>query len=248
VEVDQNYNLACPASPIHYQHDPVQTTKTSVHGAINMLGLAKRLRARILQASTSEIYGDPSVHLQAEDYWGHVNPVGPRSCYDERKRCAETLFFDYWRQHRLGIKVSRDDLPEMTRPNLWNEKGRSKSSGLHSVGRIVPILGPQRSPIRGRICERGTENISAGDFSCSGGDTQKEEYAGDTAVQRKMHEARAARLPRYGARGAQKTRGGLLVGRGPTGTAGAMANPKLTWTTQRRVKSKIPFAGSEEIS
>ena len=107
LEVDQIYNLACPASPIHYQHDPVQTTKTSVHGAINMLGLAKRLRARILQASTSEVYGDPSVHPQAEDYWGHVNPIGPRSCYDEGKRCAETLFFDYWRQHKLRIKVAR---------------------------------------------------------------------------------------------------------------------------------------------
>ena len=107
VEVDQIYNLACPASPIHYQHDPVQTTKTSVHGAINMLGLAKRLRAKILQASTSEVYGDPSVHPQAEDYWGHVNPIGPRSCYDEGKRCAETLFFDYWRQHNLAIKVAR---------------------------------------------------------------------------------------------------------------------------------------------
>jgi UDP-glucuronate decarboxylase len=107
LEVDQIYNLACPASPIHYQHDPVQTTKTSVHGAINMLGLAKRLRARILQASTSEVYGDPDVHPQGEDYWGHVNPVGPRSCYDEGKRCAETLFFDYWRQHRLAIKVAR---------------------------------------------------------------------------------------------------------------------------------------------
>ena len=107
VEVDEIYNLACPASPIHYQHDPVQTTKTSVHGAINMLGLAKRLRAKILQASTSEVYGDPSVHPQPEDYWGHVNPVGPRSCYDEGKRCAETLFFDYRRQHNLQIKVAR---------------------------------------------------------------------------------------------------------------------------------------------
>ena len=101
VEVDEIYNLACPASPIHYQHDPVQTTKTSVHGAINMLGLAKRLRAKILQASTSEVYGDPSVHPQPEDYWGNVNPIGPRSCYDEGKRCAETLFFDYHRQHKL---------------------------------------------------------------------------------------------------------------------------------------------------
>lgn len=107
VEVDQIYNLACPASPIHYQHDPVQTTKTSVHGAINMLGLAKRLNARILQASTSEVYGDPSVHPQTEDYWGNVNPIGPRSCYDEGKRCAETLFFDYYRQHKLDIRVCR---------------------------------------------------------------------------------------------------------------------------------------------
>ena len=107
VEVDEIYNLACPASPIHYQHDPVQTTKTSVHGAINMLGLAKRLRAKILQASTSEVYGDPNVHPQTEDYWGHVNPIGPRSCYDEGKRCAEALFFDYLRQHQLPIKVAR---------------------------------------------------------------------------------------------------------------------------------------------
>jgi len=107
VEVDQIYNLACPASPIHYQHDPVQTTKTSVHGAINMLGLAKRLNARILQASTSEVYGDPAVHPQTEDYWGNVNPIGTRSCYDEGKRCAETLFFDYYRQHGLEIKVAR---------------------------------------------------------------------------------------------------------------------------------------------
>ena len=107
VEVDQIYNMACPASPVHYQHDPVQTTKTSVHGAINMLGLCKRLRAKILQASTSEVYGDPSVHPQPEEYWGNVNPIGPRSCYDEGKRCAETLFFDYWRQHRLRIKVAR---------------------------------------------------------------------------------------------------------------------------------------------
>ncbi len=107
VEVDEIYNLACPASPIHYQHDPVQTTKTSVHGAINMLGLAKRLKCRILQASTSEVYGDPSVHPQTEDYWGNVNPIGTRSCYDEGKRCAETLFFDYHRQHGLEIKVAR---------------------------------------------------------------------------------------------------------------------------------------------
>jgi UDP-glucuronate decarboxylase len=107
VEVDEIYNLACPASPIHYQFDPVQTTKTSVHGAINMLGLAKRVKAKILQASTSEVYGDPTVHPQTEDYWGHVNPIGPRSCYDEGKRCAETLFFDYRRQHNLKIKIAR---------------------------------------------------------------------------------------------------------------------------------------------
>jgi UDP-glucuronate decarboxylase len=107
VEVDQIFNLACPASPVHYQHDPVQTTKTSVHGAINMLGLAKRVRAKILQASTSEVYGDPEVHPQVEGYWGRVNPIGIRSCYDEGKRCAETLFFDYHRQHKLRIKVVR---------------------------------------------------------------------------------------------------------------------------------------------
>jgi len=107
LEVDQIYNLACPASPIHYQHDPVQTTKTSVHGAINMLGLAKRVRARIFQASTSEVYGDPAVHPQTEDYWGNVNPIGIRSCYDEGKRCAETLFFDYYRQHQVDIRVAR---------------------------------------------------------------------------------------------------------------------------------------------
>ena len=107
LEVDQIYNLACPASPVHYQHDPVQTTKTSVHGAINMLGLAKRVKCRIFQASTSEVYGDPSVHPQTEDYWGNVNPIGPRSCYDEGKRCAETLFFDYHRQHGVEIKVAR---------------------------------------------------------------------------------------------------------------------------------------------
>ncbi|HAY08119.1 MAG TPA: SDR family oxidoreductase [Hyphomonas sp.] len=107
VEVDEIYNMACPASPIHYQFDPVQTTKTSVHGAINMLGLAKRVKAKILQASTSEVYGDPNIHPQPEEYWGNVNPIGPRSCYDEGKRCAETLFFDYHRQHKLRIKVAR---------------------------------------------------------------------------------------------------------------------------------------------
>ena len=107
IETDQIYNLACPASPVHYQFDPVQTTKTSVHGAINMLGLAKRTKAKILQASTSEVYGDPAIHPQVESYWGNVNPIGPRACYDEGKRCAETLFFDYYRQHKLRIRVAR---------------------------------------------------------------------------------------------------------------------------------------------
>ena len=126
VEVDEIYNLACPASPIHYQHDPVQTTKTSVHGAINMLGLAKRINARILQASTSEIYGDPETHPQEENYWGNVNPVGPRSCYDEGKRCAETLFFDYYRQHNLDIKVVR--IFNTYGPNMHPNDGRVVSN------------------------------------------------------------------------------------------------------------------------
>ena len=126
VEVDQIYNLACPASPIYYQHDPVQTTKTTVHGAINMLGLAKRINARILQASTSEIYGDPSIHPQTEEYWGNVNPIGPRSCYDEGKRCAETLFFDYYRQHKLDIKVVR--IFNTYGPNMHPNDGRVVSN------------------------------------------------------------------------------------------------------------------------
>jgi len=126
VEVDEIYNLACPASPIHYQTDPVQTTKTSVHGAINMLGLAKRLNAKILQASTSEVYGDPEVHPQQEDYWGNVNPVGIRSCYDEGKRCAETLFFDYYRQHELAIKVVR--IFNTYGPNMHPNDGRVVSN------------------------------------------------------------------------------------------------------------------------
>ena len=124
VEVDEIYNLACPASPVHYQHDPVQTTKTSVLGAINMLGLAKKLRCKIFQASTSEVYGDPAVHPQTEDYWGNVNPIGLRSCYDEGKRCAETVFFDYWRQHGLEIKVAR----------IFNTYG---SRMHHADGRVV---------------------------------------------------------------------------------------------------------------
>ena len=126
VEVDEIYNLACPASPIHYQHDPVQTTKTTVHGAINMLGLAKRVKARILQASTSEVYGDPAEHPQKEDYWGNVNPIGPRSCYDEGKRCAETLFFDYQRQHDLDIKVIR--IFNTYGPNMHPNDGRVVSN------------------------------------------------------------------------------------------------------------------------
>lgn len=126
IEIDEIYNLACPASPIHYQHDPVQTTKTSVHGAINMLGLAKRVKAKILQASTSEVYGDPFVHPQTEGYWGNVNPIGPRSCYDEGKRCAETLFFDYHRQHQLDIKVVR--IFNTYGPNMHPNDGRVVSN------------------------------------------------------------------------------------------------------------------------
>ena len=137
VEVDQIYNLACPASPIHYQHDPVQTTKTSVHGAINMLGLAKRLRARIFQASTSEVYGDPNVHPQVESYWGNVNPIGPRSCYDEGKRCAETLFFDYYRQHKLDIRVAR--IFNTYGPRMHPNDGRVVSTFIVQALRGEPI-------------------------------------------------------------------------------------------------------------
>jgi UDP-glucuronate decarboxylase len=137
VEVDQIYNLACPASPIHYQHDPVQTTKTSVHGAINLLGLAKRTRARILQASTSEVYGDPEVHPQREDYWGRVNPVGVRACYDEGKRCAETLFFDYHRQHGLDIKVAR--IFNTYGPRMHPNDGRVVSNFVMQALRGEPI-------------------------------------------------------------------------------------------------------------
>ena len=141
LEIDQIYNLACPASPIHYQYDPVQTTKTSVHGAINMLGLAKRVRAKILQASTSEVYGDPTVHPQTEDYWGHVNPIGPRSCYDEGKRCAETLFFDYWHQHRLRIKVAR--ILNTYGPRMHPHDGRVVSNFIIQalLGREITIYG-----------------------------------------------------------------------------------------------------------
>jgi UDP-glucuronate decarboxylase len=141
IEVDQIYNLACPASPIHYQHDPVQTTKTSVHGAINMLGLAKRIGARILQASTSEVYGDPTVHPQVESYWGNVNPIGPRSCYDEGKRCAETLFFDYFRQHKLDIRVAR--IFNTYGPRMHPNDGRVVSSFIVQAlqGQDITVFG-----------------------------------------------------------------------------------------------------------
>ncbi len=137
VEVDEIYNLACPASPVHYQHDPVQTTKTSVHGAINMLGLAKRLRAKVMQASTSEVYGDPSMHPQQEDYWGHVNPIGMRACYDEGKRCAETLFFDYRRQHDLEIKVAR--IFNTYGPRMHPDDGRVVSNFIVQALNDKPI-------------------------------------------------------------------------------------------------------------
>jgi len=141
VEVDQIYNLACPASPVHYQRDPVQTTKTSVHGAINMLGLAKRVHAKILQASTSEVYGDPSVHPQTEDYWGNVNPIGLRSCYDEGKRCAETLFFDYQRQHDMPIKVAR--IFNTYGPRMHPNDGRVVSNFIVQalLGRDITVYG-----------------------------------------------------------------------------------------------------------
>ena len=137
VEVDEIYNLACPASPVHYQNNPVQTTKTSVHGAINMLGLAKRVRAKILQASTSEVYGDPTTHPQTEEYWGNVNPIGPRACYDEGKRCAETLFFDYYRQHRLRIKVAR--IFNTYGPYMHPNDGRVVSNFVMQALRGEPI-------------------------------------------------------------------------------------------------------------
>lgn len=141
IEVDQIYNLACPASPIHYQRDPVQTTKTSVHGAINMLGLAKRVKAKILQASTSEVYGDPNIHPQTEEYWGNVNPIGPRSCYDEGKRCAETLFFDYRRQHNMRVKVAR--IFNTYGPRMHPNDGRVVSNFIVQalLGRDITIYG-----------------------------------------------------------------------------------------------------------
>jgi len=171
IEVDEIYNLACPASPVHYQFDPVQTTKTSVHGAINMLGLAKRVRARILQASTSEVYGDPAVHPQDESYWGHVNPIGPRSCYDEGKRCAETLFFDYHRQHRLRIKVAR--IFNTYGPRMHPNDGRVVSNFIIQAlrGEDITVYGEGRQTrsfcyvddlVRGLMALMGTNNEVTG--------------------------------------------------------------------------------------
>ncbi len=154
VEVDEIYNLACPASPVHYQYDPVQTTKTSVHGAINMLGLAKRLGARILQASTSEVYGDPEMHPQREEYWGHVNPIGIRSCYDEGKRCAETLFFDYHRQHQLEIKVLR--IFNTYGPRMHPKDGRVVSNFIVQAlqGEPITVYGDGQSDALFLLCRR----------------------------------------------------------------------------------------------
>ena len=166
VEVDEIYNLACPASPVHYQYDPVQTTKTSVHGAINMLGLAKRVKAKILQASTSEVYGDPNVHPQTEDYWGNVNPIGPRSCYDEGKRCAETLFFDYRRQHDLRIKVAR--IFNTYGPRMHPNDGRVVSNFIVQalLGRDITIYGDGIADALVLLCRRlidGLINLMATD-------------------------------------------------------------------------------------
>jgi UDP-glucuronate decarboxylase len=175
VEVDEIYNLACPASPIHYQRDPVQTTKTSVHGAINMLGLAKRLRAKILQASTSEVYGDPQVHPQQEGYWGHVNPIGPRSCYDEGKRCAETLFFDYRRQHNMRIKVLR--IFNTYGPRMHPNDGRVVSNFIIQAlsGNDITIYGDGQQTrsfcyvddlVRGMVGLMGTADDVTGPMNC----------------------------------------------------------------------------------
>jgi UDP-glucuronate decarboxylase len=171
IEVDAIFNLACPASPIHYQHDPVQTTKTSVHGAINMLGLAKRLKARIFQASTSEVYGDPKIHPQTEDYWGNVNPIGIRSCYDEGKRCAETLFFDYWRQHRWLIKVAR--IFNTYGPRMQLNDGRVVSSFIVQALKGEPITvfgdgGQTRSFCYVDDLVEGIVRLMLTDESCTG--------------------------------------------------------------------------------
>ena len=171
VEVDAIFNLACPASPIYYQRDPVQTTKTSVHGAINMLGLAKRLRTRIFQASTSEVYGDPLIHPQTEDYWGNVNPVGVRSCYDEGKRCAETLFFDYWRQHGLPIKIAR--IFNTYGPRMQPDDGRVVSSFIVQALKGDPITvfgdgGQTRSFCYVDDLVEGITRLMLTDNSCTG--------------------------------------------------------------------------------
>ncbi|MGY4334566.1 nucleoside-diphosphate-sugar epimerase [Bradyrhizobium sp. LB7.2] len=163
IEVDAIFNLACPASPIHYQRDPVQTTKTSVHGAINMLGLAKRLKARIFQASTSEVYGDPLIHPQTEDYWGNVNPIGIRSCYDEGKRCAETLFFDYWRQHALPIKVAR--IFNTYGPRMQPNDGRVVSSFIVQAlkGEPITVFGDGGQTRSFLLCRRSRRGHHAAD-------------------------------------------------------------------------------------
>ena len=189
IEVDQIYNLACPASPIHYQRDPVQTTKTSVHGAINMLGLAKRVKAKILQASTREVYGDPHVHPQTEDYWGNVNPTGPRSCYDEGKRCAETLFFDYHRQHRLRIKVAR--IFNTYGPRMHPNDGRVVSNFIIQalLGRDITIYGEALN--RGSPCCRRPDR---GPDLPDGSDDEFVDRADQHRQSGRVHHPRARRI------------------------------------------------------
>ncbi len=188
VEVDEIYNLACPASPIHYQFDPVQTTKTSVHGAINMLGLAKRVRAKIFQASTSEVYGDPSVHPQTEDYWGNVNPIGPRSCYDEGKRCAETLFFDYHRQHELRIKVVR--IFNTYGPRMHPNDGRVVSNFIVQAlkGEPITLYGDGSQTRSLLLCRRPDRGVPAAD-----GEPRRGDRAGQPRQPRRVHHPRAGR-------------------------------------------------------
>ena len=188
VEVDEIFNLACPASPIHYQFDPVQTTKTSVIGAINMLGLAKRLRARIFQASTSEVYGDPAVHPQPESYWGHVNTLGPRACYDEGKRCAETLFFDYHRQHKVQIKVAR--IFNTYGPNMNPQDGRVVSNFIVQAltGRPLTLYGEGTQTRSFCYCDDLIAEFPPPDGLGSGGDG-----AGQSRQPRRVHHAPARR-------------------------------------------------------
>ena len=185
VEVDQIYNLACPASPVHYQFDPVQTTKTSVHGAINMLGLAKRLKVRILQASTSEVYGDPAQHPQTESYWGNVNPIGPRACYDEGKRCAETLFFDYYRQHKLQIRVIR--IFNTYGPRMHPNDGRVVSNFIVQAlkGEPITLYGDGEPDalllLRGRPRHRDDRDDGPG----------RDRRTGEPGQSRRVHDSRA---------------------------------------------------------